>query len=83
MSPLIYGKKRTEEMVAVAPHRCFVGSGEGLAGHHVASHLREEKNRGDGCRRTSSSSLLRRIWRRTRRSPSSFIVAAADLGEGR
>nr|GLL45007.1 hypothetical protein Itr_chr13CG17530 [Ipomoea trifida] len=79
MSPLIYGKKRTEEMVAVAPHRCFAGSGEGLAGHHVASRLREEKNKGDGCRRTSSS-LLRRIWIRTRRSPSSFIVAAADLG---
>nr|GMC82468.1 hypothetical protein Iba_chr04bCG13680 [Ipomoea batatas] len=53
MSPLIYGKKRLEEMVAAAPHRCFAGSGVGLARHHVASCLLVEKNRGDGCRRAS------------------------------
>nr|GMC46761.1 O-methyltransferase MdmC-like isoform X1 [Ipomoea batatas] len=33
----------------------------------------------DGDSRSRTSSLIRRIWRRTRRSPSSFIVAAADL----
>nr|GMC76442.1 hypothetical protein Iba_chr03eCG1220 [Ipomoea batatas] len=66
MSPLVHVKKRTEEMVAAAPHS--VGSGEGVAGHR-----HREKNRGYGRRRTSS--LLRRIWRRTRRSLSSFIVA--------
>nr|GMD25138.1 hypothetical protein Iba_chr08cCG7280 [Ipomoea batatas] len=70
MSPFVHVKKRTEEMIAAAPHSA--GSGEGVAGHR-----HREKNRGYGRRRTSS--LLRRLWR-SRRSLSSFIVAVVDLG---
>nr|GMD10807.1 hypothetical protein Iba_chr06eCG9780 [Ipomoea batatas] len=39
-SPVTVIVKRTKEMVAAASHRCFAGSGEGLAGHCHRSLLR-------------------------------------------